>query len=107
MNPYEKQPMKGIWRKGYAAGLAGAPCEPPYVNLSNHGGTYGARANRIWLLAHWAGRDRREGVIEQLVPLPSDPELAVRTCEWCTGDVLPSDESCDTCGAHIYCCPRH
>ena len=46
--PYDRQPMRTCWWKGVDAYRRGLSCEAPYVNYSNHGGTWGTRANRIW-----------------------------------------------------------
>lgn len=47
--PYHKQPMQTCWWKGVDAYRRGQPAHPPYINYSHHGGTWGTRANRIWL----------------------------------------------------------
>lgn len=87
-NPYTKLPLRTIWQKGWDAFVADLPDEPPYVNYSNHGGTFGTRANRVWQQGWMAASDN------------------IGICEYCSQQVMPG-EGCDVCGSHLDCCPGH
>ena len=87
-NPYNRLPLRTIWQKGWDAFVADLPCDPPYVNYSNHGGTFGTRANRVWQDG-WHTASENIGI-----------------CEYCSGQVMSSD-ACDVCGGHMGCCPGH
>ena len=87
-NPYTKNPLRTIWKKGWDAFVADQPDEPPYENHSHHGGTYGTRCNRVWQEGYRAAQEN------------------IGICEYCSQQVMPG-EGCDVCGGHLDCCEGH
>lgn len=88
-NPYNRLPLRTIWQKGWQACRDGLEDKGPYTNYSDHGGTWGTRANRVW----------RDGY--------AACEQSAQICEYCAGAVFSDDESCDVCGGHLDCCSGH
>lgn len=104
-NPYPNQPAHTCWQKGFDDGIIGMPLDPPYRNFSHHGGTWGARANRIWAegwLAGMYGTQERKELLGGL-PIPD----GTGTCNNCGRETYPADELCNVCGSHIECCDGH